>query len=193
MATFTSMQEIVSKNNIGRRYTRFVSRGKCALLRDNTLLCGRRAGYVMVVGRFEKLIHTSELRIKPLSAISYIIVYIYISNGDISLFIYAHWAFSLFIGEGLRKKRSIFNDSLSMCERNFLDHAYERSSPRSLLMNGETRVRVNSREKRSVDARDSWMELIFLKLYYITILREKERTIPIGRNDDIYFSRVRFS
>lgn len=74
-----------------------------------------------------------------------------------------------------------------------MDHAYERSSPRSLLMNGETRVRVNSREKRSVDARDSWMELIFLKLYYITILREKERTIPIGRNDDIYFSRVRFS
>lgn len=147
MATFTSMQEIVSKNNIGRRYTRFVSRGKCALLRDNTLLCGRRAGYVMVVGRFEKLIHTSELRIKPLSAISYIIVYIYISNGDISLFIYAHWAFSLFIGEGLRKKRSIFNDSLSMYERNFLDHAYERSSPRSLLMNGERRVFVWILEK----------------------------------------------
>lgn len=175
MATFTSMQEIVSKNNIGRRYTRFVSRGKCALLRDNTLLCGRRAGYVMVVGRFEKLIHTSELRIKPLSAISYIIVYIYISNGDISLFIYAHWAFSLFIGEGLRKKRSIFNDSLSMCERNFLDHAYERSSPRSLLMNGETRVRVNPREKWSVDARDSWMELIFLKLRFYEKKRERFR------------------
>lgn len=97
----------------------------------------------MVVGRFEKLIHTSELRIKPLSAISYIIVYIYIyiPNGDISLFIYA-LAFSLFISKGFRKKRSIFNDSLSMCERNFLDHAYERSSPRSLLMNGERRVFV---------------------------------------------------
>lgn len=97
MATFTSMQEIVSKNNIGRRYTRFVSRGKCALLRDNTLLCGRRAGYVMVVGRFEKLIHTSELRIKPLSAISYIIVYIYIFRTEIFLYLFTPIERSLFL------------------------------------------------------------------------------------------------
>lgn len=56
-----------------------------------------------------------------------------------------------------------------------MDHAYERSSPRSLLMNGETRVRVNSREKRSVDARDSWMELIFLKLRFYEKKRERFR------------------
>lgn len=62
-----------------------------------------------------------------------------------------------------------------MCERNFLDHAYERSSPRSLLMNGETRVRVNPREKWSVDARDSWMELIFLKLRFYEKKRERFR------------------
>lgn len=56
-----------------------------------------------------------------------------------------------------------------------MDHAYERSSPCSLLMNGETRVRVNSREKRSVDARDSWMELIFLKLRFYEKKRERFR------------------
>lgn len=72
-----------------------------------------------------------------------------------------------------------------------MDHAYERSSPRSLLMNGETRVRVNPREKRSVDARDSWMELIFLKLRFYEKKRERFR---LGETMIyIYFSRVRFS
>lgn len=56
-----------------------------------------------------------------------------------------------------------------------MDHAYERSSPRSLLMNEETRVRVNPREKRSVDARDTWMELIFLKLRFYEKKRERFR------------------
>lgn len=39
----------------------------------------------------------------------------------------------------------------------------------------ETRVRVNSREKGSVDARDSWMELIFLKLRFYEKKRERFR------------------
>lgn len=53
------MQEIVSKNNIGRRYASFSYLEGSALSFEITRGCGRQAGYVMVVGRVEKLIHTA--------------------------------------------------------------------------------------------------------------------------------------
>lgn len=104
-------EEIVSKNNIGRRYAFRISR-EAPLSFEITRCCGRTGWllYVMVVGRFEKSTHQVELRIK--TAISYVSqpIYEYGTEYGYILYLFTPVNVLLLLLANLRTNdRTIFN------------------------------------------------------------------------------------